>query len=140
MKKLLLMIACTAAFSAPVIAQQTTYACQYTASGGLYWEKGTWETSRFVLKKPFFLSSINGSLTTVSVANVFLDGAGDPNVTHCHPITSSKTQTCSDQYGRSLTFSHTNGLGAKAVIFGGTIRDDEKKDTLVVAPFTCSKM
>ncbi len=133
MNKLLMTLACTIAFSAPAFAQQVTYACQYIKSAGLNWEKGKWNTSSFNLDKPFFLSTVGGSLTTNSVEKVLTSDS-----TFCHP-TNSKKQTCSDRLGGSLIFNHDNELGGVAQLYG-SIDNDANKDTLSVSPFTCTKM
>ena len=55
MRKISLIIAVAAALmSAPVMAQNATYACQYIDAGGLEWIKGGWKTIKFHIPSPFF--------------------------------------------------------------------------------------
>lgn len=135
MKKLLLMLFLTATLSAPVVAQQITYACQYIETAGLNWEKGAWKTTSFKLRKPFFLTAVNGSLTLESVGKV----TRTTDSVFCHPKDVFKNQTCADELGGSLIFNHKNELGGVAQLFG-SVNEDLPIDTLSVAAFTCTKM
>lgn len=135
MKKLLLMLFLTATLSAPVVAQQITYACQYIESAGLDWEKGAWNTTSFKSGKPFFLTAVNGSLTLESVGKVIQT----TDSVFCHPKNVFKNQTCADVLGGSLIFNHKNELGGVAQLYG-SVNESPPKDTMSVAAFTCTKM
>lgn len=138
MKKFLFMLVCTATLSAPVFAQQITYACQYIKTAGLNWEKGAWEATNFRLKKPFFLAVINKNLTLNSVDKVL----GEYGKVFCHPpeLSFMEYQTCTNQLGASLVFNHDTGLGGVAHIYGAVFERQSYRDSLTVAPFTCTKM
>ena len=127
-----------ALISAPVMAQNVTYACQYIESGGLNWENKRWKSVSFKLERPFFLSASNSSLTVESVSKVFSNEQMIPSF--CH-VTFTNTQTCSDPVGRALIFDFTSMNGAISRIFGGSMPDNNsKKDSLMVQAFTCTKM
>ena len=138
MRKISLILATfTAVISAPVIAQNVTYACQYIADSGLVWKNKQWETIKFTFQRPFFLNSINSKLTTESVGKVI---GANPNRVFCHD-SSMKIQSCGDWLGGSLIFNFTNLNGGVSQIFGASVEDGTpEKDSLHVRAFTCTKM
>jgi hypothetical protein len=138
MRKLSLILAISFTFiSAPVMAQNVTYACQYTDSGGLDWENKRWKLVKFSLERPFFLSTSNSRLTVESVSKAFGDGQIIP---FCHGAFENK-QTCSDPLGRVLIFDFISMNGAISRIFGGSMADkNSDKDSLMINAFTCTKM
>lgn len=136
MKKLLLTLFLTAALSAPVVAQQITYACQSIEAAGLNWEKGAWKATRLKLNKPFFLTAVNGSLTLESVSKVLQS----PTLfVLCHPKELFNNQTCTDERGGFLFFNHENELGGVAQLLGSVL-EGTRRDTMYVEAFTCTKM
>ena len=135
MKTLLALLAFTL-FTSQAMAQKIVYACQYTYSGGLTWEKGKWAVTRFIANQPFFISATNDSIEQESLAknldtslNVF-----------CHKTTLN-VQTCLSRSGTVLTFDFSTLNGTKAHTLGGTQPNSVKdKDDLIYSTFTCTKM
>ena len=144
MKKLLLMIACTVAFSAPVVAQQTTYACQFTESAGLIKENDMWRITSFILGKPFFLTDENGMLTSQSVSKALrAEGLGSVCAEKLTPT--SPLRSCVNSVGDSLLFNTQTLTGGVANILSSAASNNlPKKDTdgrtVYVSTFVCTKI
>ncbi len=139
MRKISLILAiCFSVISAPTMAQNVTYACQYIRSGGLNWESNQWKPTGFTLKPPFFIAANNNSIIPSSLEKVL---GADAQEIHCHLTVLDKTQTCSDYLGGVLSFSFKSLNGAIAQTFSGTSQNNAiTKDQLLVATFTCTKM
>jgi hypothetical protein len=137
MRKLSLIVAiCSAVISAPVIAQNVSYECQYIESGGLKWENKQWKVTRFTLRQPFFLTASNSKLTLESVAKLF----DSPQINvFCHSAF-EKIQSCSDSLGRSLIVELISMSGAISLMFGELMPDNGSNGNLSVSPFTCREM
>jgi hypothetical protein len=137
MRKLTLILAASSALiSAPVMAQNVTYACQYIKSGGLLWENKEWKATSFKSDAPFFLSAINNQLTPNSVSKIF-----GTDVTCLEKEAVSDTQTCATVLADLLIFSFKTMNGGVSHIFGSRSESNQaRKDTLSVETFTCTKM
>ena len=139
MRKLSLILAISSAvISAPVFAQNVTYACQYLESAGLGWKNGRWTVTKFNVGAPFFLKASNSSLDKESVAKVLKKSRA--SFVLCHQPDEG-TQSCGDFLGGSLVFDFNTLNGGVSKIFGSSLpTNDNDKDTLSVQPFTCTKM
>lgn len=138
MRKISLILAiCFSVISAPTMAQNVTYACQYLKSGGFTWENKNWKLVEFNIPRPFFLAASSGELKNDSIAKVMEYGSPDSVI--CHPPVKS-VQTCSGFLGDTLIFNFDAVNGGVARINGATESDDVRKSSLVVRPFTCTKM
>jgi hypothetical protein len=137
MRKLSLILAIGfAVISAPAMAQNVTYACQYIKAGGLNWENKNWKLVEFNIQKPFFLAASNGKLNIDSVAKFW--GVLKEDVM-CHPPFGNY-QTCSSYLGTALSFNFYNMNGGVSALFGASMSDGDNKDSLSVRAFTCTKM
>ncbi len=139
MKTLALIVSVTALLVvSPATAQNATYACQFIAAGGLSWEKGQWEETKFIKKSPFFLNSVNLKLTNESVGKAL---GAEQFVVFCHEKFFN-TQSCGDLVGRALIFDFENLTGATSTIYGGVGKNNNRsrRDDLVIQTFTCTKM
>lgn len=118
-------------------AQNATYACQFIAAGGLFWENGQWKTTKFKQKSPFFLNSVNQTLTNESVGKAL---GANPRGIFCHE-TFENQQSCGDWLGGALIFNFANLTGATSQIFGAAQKDNRpEKDSLLIQTFICTKM
>ena len=136
MRKLSLILAITTAvISAPTMAQNVTYACQYIESGGLDWKGQKWQSTRFHLRPPFFLKATSSKLDADSISKII----GEAFVI-CHEMQLAEIHSCSGFLGGSLIFDFKTLRGGVSQIAGATQSDDEDKDSLAVKPFTCTKM
>lgn len=139
MRKISLIVATASALiSAPVMAQNVMYACQYLKSGGLIWENKQWRSTGFKSDPPFFLSTSNATLNTDSVAKAF----GGANVkVFCHEPTMEGLQSCVNIVGEGLIFDFNTMNGGVSRIVGATQSNNAtRRDTLSVEAFTCTKM
>lgn len=117
-------------------AQNATYACQSIVEGGLIWENGQWKATRFTPQRPFFLSSVNLTLTKESVGKALETTLG----VFCHE-TARNIQSCGDRLGGGLIFDFENLTGATSQILGAALKDNRpSKDDLKIRTFTCTKM
>ncbi len=139
MRKLSLILAiCFAVISAPTMAQNVTYACQYVATGGLVWKDQQWQISKFIFNQPFFLSASNSNLNVDSVAKAL----GNYNFkVLCHEPLTNGVQACINFTGNSLIFDFNTMNGGISKIIGSTQpKNEHLKDTISVEAFTCTKM
>lgn len=126
-----------AVISAPAMAQNVTYACQYIKAGGLDWENKQWKATSFIINSPFFLSAVNGQLVSNSVSKIF-----DGTEVNCFTkLTTSDSQTCATRFAELLIFSFKTMNGGVSKIYGSQAQSNQpSKDTLSVETFTCTKM
>jgi hypothetical protein len=119
-------------------ANKTPLACQEAAKAGLKWEGNQWNTARFHEDK-FILVLEDGSLTIESVAPVI--GRPESRVTckaDTQAISEDLTIQCTDDLGGYLFFNPITMKGGEAQLFGSTMSGN-KRDTLSVSAFTCTK-
>lgn len=138
-------------------AMGQTFACQYTASGGLYWENGRWSATRFKVNPPFFLRISSGQMDKDSVDKVLnpelpetLRSAttGLPSTISCSKRTvylSEKRRgdehICTDMGGLVIAFRPALSGGTVAFLGGGLIEaQNQYRDGINVSPFTCQQM
>jgi hypothetical protein len=140
MKKIATIISFSfALISAPVIAQNVTYACQFAESAGLVWDNKRWAVSKFFLKNPFFLTASNAKLNVDSVGKAL--GKSTTTDLRCNDPDSLGTQSCGDSLGGHLIFDFGSMNGGISQIFGASMSDVfSKKDSVSVSTFTCTKM
>lgn len=143
MRKISLILAvCSAVISAPVFAQNVTYACQYIKSGGLNWKNKNWQITNFNLLPPFFLQSTQTSSDPKITSDSLIKALANGMLTgvFCHQ-TINGIQACGDSVGGSFIFNFNTMNGAISQILGGSMSDNNpEKDSLVVKTFTCTKM
>lgn len=128
-------------------AMGQTFACQYTAAGGLNWENGRWVTRGFRLGAPFFLKVERGSLTEDSVSKILL---GSPETVTCrvivdHPPFKERVRyACFNHFGSFIHFSPSDTRGSIAQTFGsvssGLDTGSSTPDSLAISSFTCQQM
>lgn len=118
-----------------------TFACQYVTKAGLDWEKGSWQSTRFKVDEPFFLS-LNPSgqgLAFDSTAKI-LGG------THTCITDNAKVITCMGvergylTLGNFLVFDPTTMQGGRSNLLGSIGKTDAFKDSMFVMPFICQKI
>ncbi len=119
---------------------QTSFACQYIASGGLDWESGAWKATQFKNRSPFFLGvRSDRSLDENQVAKLFKSNRA--NCVGQQLVTCSASTGDGIELGMVLYFSVVNARGAVATLLGAVPKDEaSEKDSLVVAPFICQKI
>ena len=120
-----------------------TFACQYVASGGLSWESGTWVASGFKKKEPFFFTIKAGVGITSFKGDKFLedDLVCDNSATRTayEKVTRNGRHSCSTYTGDYLYFQEKTLRGTISSRYGGVL-DGDKRDTLTISPFICTKM
>lgn len=138
-------------------AMGQTFACQYTASGGLYWEKGRWEATRFKVSPPFFLRIYSGQMDKDSVDKVLTPylpeslrpaATGIPSTISCSKRTvylSEKRRgdehICTEFGGAVIAFRPALSGGAVAFLGGGLNEaENQYRDGISASPFTCQQM
>ena len=133
----LILTICITVISGSVMAQNDTYACQYIKTAGLSWKNGKWNSDSFINDDPFFLSAINNKLTSASVSKIF-DGT---EVNCFEKVTVSDSQTCATRFAELLIFNFKTMNGGVSNIYGSQVQSNQqRKDTLSVGAFTCTKM
>ena len=109
-----------------------TYACQFVASAGLNWEKGSWVTSTFKKSSPFFIG-LNPDGKTIDEKTI-------KNLIIVPTCTAEEFISCTGLSGQFLYFYPPALKGAYVTTLGSIIHDDRQKDSLSVSPFVCQKM
>lgn len=109
-----------------------TYACQFVASAGLNWEKGSWVTSTFKKRSPFFIG-LNRDGKTIDEKTI-------ANLVIASTCTAEENISCTGLLGQFLYFSPLTLKGAYVTTLGSVIHDDRQKDSLSISPFICQKM
>jgi hypothetical protein len=135
MKKIVLIIATAAAvISAPTMAQNVTYACQYLDSGGFNWKNGKWEITKFRTEAPFFLIYENEKIDTDS-----LEKALKAMMFKCENL--GRNTYCISFLGKSFVFDKETMSGGVSILHGASMPNGGNyKDSIAVSPFTCTKM
>lgn len=109
-----------------------TFACQFVASAGLNWEKGSWVTSTFKKRSPFFIG-LNRDGKTIDEKTI-------ANLVIASTCTAEENISCTGLLGQFLYFSPLTLKGAYVTTLGSVIHDDRQKDSLSISPFICQKM
>jgi len=145
MKRLIAALLATSLFASIAHAEKVAYACQFTASGGLQWERGQWVLSKFIQQDKFILMMVgtgeSREISTESARKLMVSGTRYPT---CLPITATATGNnvmCYDSVGEVLMFDPEGGTGALSYLYGGVRppRSDGYRDSMAVSAFTCSK-
>jgi len=145
MRSILLAVAIIMGISAPALANQVVYACQFTASSGLKWSHGNWERTNFQLRPPFFLTAVDNAILPESISKAFDTQLGffcNPTfASHSREVNTEYVQTCSNLLGATMYFNFTTQKGAIADLFGaGTRSTMIDKDSVVTSTFICIKV
>lgn len=141
MQRWILPVTATALLIAPAFAQNRPLACQADESAGLDWKNGRWEVARFTPKpSKFILVQTGDSLTTESVAKIF-SAVETPNsfMPSCRRDAGDDHVFCTDGYnsGQALIFSFRTMKGSITNLFGGISANQQQRDSVSVATFTC---
>ncbi len=140
LSRLFLAISLVAIALLPHRAIAQTFACQYIVAAGLHWEAGRWESTRFRVRKPFFLKMDGDNLDHKVVADFFESfGPATSKEVRCTKGGIRSQHSCVDGFGTFMFFDDRTGTGGRAILNGST-ELNEKRDSLSVAPFTCQKM
>ena len=123
-------------FLETVACEAQTFACQYSASGGLDWRSGQWESTQFKTSEPFFL--------TIAPDKGITSFKGD-SIMERLPLNCDKKarelkiHSCSSGAGAFVYFWEATQRGAISKLFGSVMEKDER-DSLSVQPFICQKI
>jgi hypothetical protein len=126
-------------FFPSILLSAELFACRFHAAGGFEWEKDKWNLQRFNNTKSFSLK-INDS------GNIAMNSIEDGKVLqannywlNCQFAGSPKIGCASVHTGEFLIFNPNTMKGAVSSIYGATMKDDIKKDSIYVSYFSCEK-
>jgi hypothetical protein len=132
-----LAAAALAMTSTMALAEGQPWACQFTASAGLKWTNGRWETKSIILGAPFVLVVENGVITRESAAKAM--GYSDYSHFFSCVDTGRETLFCSGLASTDvLIFNRYNGRGGISNL-QGAMDTGKVRDTPMVSAFTCQK-
>jgi hypothetical protein len=116
-------------------AQNTPLACQVEAAAGLGWDKGRWETKKFIDDRKFILIKQGKTLSNDSVAKAF----SSPNAEIFCKVSAANASrvVCTDLFGSQIHFDTGLLKGSISFTFGATMTGDKYKDTLSIEAFSC---
>lgn len=138
MKKLqiaLLVVLSSAFLTNGANAQNKPLACQEDKSVGMDWERGSWVSSSFSLKR-FILVQARDTLTLESVAKAMFPELPTPDQTTCTSVIQQRIM-CVDKSGISLFFDPKTLKGGMARLMGSTSAGGPK-DSVSVSAFSCT--
>lgn len=121
--------------SANNAVKESVYACNFNQSAGLHWQSGSWETTTFKPKNPFYLRTINGRLTTATVDALTRGHAVCNYYGSLYPL-----ETCVSNLGDAISFQSAHMLGAYIDFVGSSTNDTNYKESIFVSPFSCQKL
>ena len=141
MKKLIAVAAMVLSTTAVAQPDKDWWACQVVHSSGMYWENNRWVTTAFNEDPPFVLMSDgNGSLTKESVAKVFSGQTSYADRVTCIPGRYGRSRVnCFESSGTMMFFDSQAGKGAVARVLGSISTDTDRRDTVSVDAFECTK-
>ena len=116
------------------MANSSSWSCSYSASAGLRWVHGGWQTSDFAKGQSFSLAVQNGALTTESAA---VPLSSSSSFISC-PQDQAGRLYCFDPSGAWLVFDPKTGRGGVSKIYTAIKNPPNPGSTLSVEPFTCS--
>ena len=125
-------------FSNVATAQNKPLACQEDKSIGMDWERGSWVTKNFNLKR-FILVQARDTLTLESVAKAMFPTSPTGNGTTCESVLALEQKImCVDRFGTSLYFDPKTLKGGMSRLFGTTATHNDLRDSVHVSAFSCT--
>ena len=141
MRKLIAVAAMVLSTTAVAQPDKDWWACQVVKSSGMEWENNRWVTGTFQEDPPFVLMSDgNGSLTKESVSKVFSGQTSYADQVTCNPDPYGRRRVhCFESAGTTMFFDSQAGKGAVARVLGSISTDTDRRDSVEVSAFECTK-